>query len=1470
MNTSTNQKGPSMTRAEHHPKTQSSRTGIFAVLSSALHIKGTHAPKTVKPRSLILTCLFSLVSIGLAATPALATPPEAPETLPAQSITATTATLEGILNPHSTARAGWYFAYSTEMTCALGAPTPVRIEQEVEDWREATTVTGLQPSTTYTFCMFATVEKVLGSEEVETTQSLNEPSFTTLAAPPAVEAEAASSVKATEATLEAQVNPNNQSTSYTIEYATSAAALGTVGAMKSTGGPLTGYGDNPVSFATGAVLKASETYFYRVIATNVSNEETKGEIKSFTTYTPPETPETTEPAKSISATTAVLEGVLNPGAKAKAGWYFAYNEGSSCAGGPTTPFEPEVQAQALPVKTEVTGLQPDKHYTFCLVAANGGGESAQGSEVSLPTPALAPTISGESATAVKATEATLHAEINPNNDNTKYFFEYASSEAALGTVGATKVEGAPPAAELENFGAQGVEASTGAALTAHTTYYYRVVAENAAHEKSEGKVEHFITGPLEAPDGLAGVAIATTTATLNGVLNPAHAVNPGSYEFLYKRSATECLGGETSSGSALGGLREAVKAEVAGLEPDTSYTFCLRAKDEAGEEVLSAPVTFRTLPDAYPTNATASSVTLHAVLDPEGASLSYRFEYATEVEYASSKSYGSQTPQASTSLADVEAHIQNLSPATLYHYRVLATNAAHETFASEDRTFTTQQATGAFVLPDARQYEMVTPPEKQGALFYSGVEASVIQASVNGDAFSAEASQPTEAGPKGTDEHVSVLSTRGSGGWSSQDIEGQHNKVGSLTVGGGQESRFFSEDLSHLVVQQFGGFTPLSPEASEPTPYLRTNYFNQNVSERCEGSYLTTGSCFLPLVTRANTRAGAVFGELQSGVCPRYFCGPHFVVGTPDLSHIVIKSRETLTPNAGTKYNTGTRYNFYEWSGGQLRFLPGELPTREGLGQGEIDPIGTSHAISTDGDRVILENNNNGLDLFDVADGETVRLDAPEPGCGACSSSNSSYHLLPAFQTANAEESRIFFLDNAPLTAEHSASGEDLYECEIVEVASKLTCDLSNLTPSVTANEVLGASEDGSYIYFAAGGGLAPGSVQGGCFPEGYGSPATEGCDVYVRHDGVTRLVAPSWIVSVNLDEPETSRVSPDGRWLSFMSDKSLTGYDNRDAAGGEPDYEVYLYHAETSPSGALEQGKLVCASCDPTGARPVGVKEAAYNGNRIKGWVAAEVPRREGYGEGRITVYQPRYLSDSGRLFFDSKGPLVPQDVNGVEDVYEYEPEGVPAGEHACSSSSTSGSEVFKPAHAFDAEDIRGEEGAGCVALVSSGTSTEPSSFLDASAGSGVGEHGEAGSEAGRDVFFLTTAKLAPQDFDDAPDVYDAHECTTESPCATSVVAPPACTTEASCKQPPTPQPGIYGLPSSATFSGPGNLAPPPPAVVVKPKPLTRAQKLANALKQCKKDKKKSKRLACEKTARKNYGPVKKAKKSSNNRRTK
>jgi hypothetical protein len=242
----------------------------------------------------------------------------------------------------------------------------------------------------------------------------------------------------------------------------------------------------------------------------------------------------------------------------------------------------------------------------------------------------------------------------------------------------------------------------------------------------------------------------------------------------------------------------------------------------------------------------------------------------------------------------------------------------------------------------------------------------------------------------------------------------------------------------------------------------------------------------------------------------------------------------------------------------------------------------------------------------------------------------------------------------------------------------------------------------------------------------------------------------------------------------------------------------------------------------------------------------------------------QPRYLFDSGRLFFDSADGLVGQAANGVEDVYEFEPEKV----GSCSSTSSSGSSTYKPERTLKIEEGTPQERtvqepAGCVGLISSGSSSEESAFLDASAGGGEGEDGEPGQEGGDNVFFLTSARLSPLDVDSARDVYDAHVCGVGWACPTPSPAPPVCEGDA-CQNVVAP-PGEL-TPGSLTFSGPGNLAPP----VAKPavKSLTRAQKLADALRTCRKDKKKAKRRRCEASARAKYGAAKKAKKSAHTNR--
>ncbi len=1023
-------------------------------------------------------------------------------------------------------------------------------------------------------------------------------------------------------------------------------------------------------------------------------------------------------------------------------------------------------------------------------------------------------------------------------------------------------------------------------LTPGTGYAVCMTVEDTASETAVSAPVFRIT-PVhpETPESLEAKPVDSTTATLIGTLNPKAVGDPGSFEFLYKQSPSECTGGSsTGEQESFGAKGETVKAELTGLLPNTTYTFCVHARNDAGEEAaLSTPVTFTT-PAAAPSfsgvsvvEVASSSATLQGEVNPGGVPSSYVFEYAPKGGTFTpvSEAQGTGTLPAGGVPVALSVHIQHgLSASSAYEFRLAATNSV-ETRTSEPVWFRTQGA-GSFALADGRGWELVSPADKHGALLetlggYGSGAAHLSASSPAGGAFTYAAGSPTEPEPSGYSASVQVLSTRGPAGWVSTDLPAEHANQ-QTAYAGTKEYPLFSEDLSHAALNPLGGFAPsLSPAASEQTPYLRTNFPSASINDRCtEGCYqpLVTGCpklpspCPQPIEEHANVPPGTTFGLASNGngkACPpESSCGPALVGSTPDLSHVVLKSNTPFEPGVPGEA-------LYEWSAATGHLLPiSVLPNGETSG-GDVflgGALGTEarHAISTDGSLVLFTVETGGpkstrLYLRDMLRGETVELG----GEGAF------------FQVASSDGSKIFY------TTGQQAG--DLYEFEVTSGPNEpLAGRETPLTSGANVQDnVIGASEDGSYVYFVANAQLAPGAVAGTCSTSRLLEQQGQ-CNLYEWHEGRITLVAvlgandwPDWTgegITLGGLASLSARVSPDGQWLAFMSQRPLTGYNSDDAKTGRPDEEVFLY--DTARAG------LVCASCDPTGARPVGVEwkdmipgidgqEPGWNRPEGLGFapqgLAGSVPGWQTPFNGLKATYQSRYLSDNGRLFFNASDALVPADINGVTDVYEYEPQGVPEGEHACSSASTSGSDVFKPERTVKVEvgtpqEHAVTEGAGCVALISSGTSPEESAFLDASAGGGEGEHGQPGSEGGADVFFLTAEKLAKQDSDQSYDVYDAHECTTAAPCLPQATeAPPPCKSAEECRAAETPQPQGFGPPASATFTGPGNPAPPP---VVKPKPK---------VVKCKRGFVKSKKGRCVKKPKKKKNKAKKS--AHTNRRT-
>jgi hypothetical protein len=663
---------------------------------------------------------------------------------------------------------------------------------------------------------------------------------------------------------------------------------------------------------------------------------------------------------------------------------------------------------------------------------------AGSNRVDIFEPATLPDTTTEAATVVSGTAVTLHGRVDPDETEvTACQFEYGTEPGVYSGTAACS-----PTPPLTGNVPVAVSAELNG-LTANTTYHYRLAATNA-NGTHQGSEESF--GPPRIDSASAEVnqteQAGQTNATLRATIDP----DPGgdsaaTYQFEYGETDSYGTSVPVPAGVIGPGGPVPVTIELHGLKADTTYHYRVVASNEYSQTPVVWPdQTFTTLPDALieeesVSNVASTSATLEALVNPLGRETTCQFQYVTGASFQSTGYDDAATAPCptvpGTGVGDVEVspqHITGLTPGTIYHYRLLVTNVL--AIVGPDQTFTTQTAYTS-VLPDGREWEMVSPPNKNGALIEPIMQEGVIQAAAAGDAMTYHANAPTEPGAAGYSSQVQVLSTRGVGGWSTKDIALPHPGETDQPEGQGEDYRFFSEDLSLAVVQPFGAFTPASSpqalapgEASEQTAFLRTDYENGNVNERC------TQSCYRPLVTGApgfaNVPPGTKFGEEGKCPDPQGTCGPQAVGMSPDGKHVVLNLGGAL----------------YEWSAGKL--APVSVPPGgEALVAGSLPR--SSAAISANGSRVVWTEGREDYFIRDLARGETLELGTLELGSGA------------EFEFLNAEGSRVF-LGNG-------TSGSKVCEVKLNSTTNKLECVTTSLDGD---GDVIGISGDGSYVYYVA------------------------------------------------------------------------------------------------------------------------------------------------------------------------------------------------------------------------------------------------------------------------------------------------------------------------------------------------------------------------------------------------------------------
>ncbi|HEX5224228.1 MAG TPA: hypothetical protein VFW29_03765 [Solirubrobacteraceae bacterium] len=415
----------------------------------------------------------------------------------------------------------------------------------------------------------------------------------------------------------------------------------------------------------------------------------------------------------------------------------------------------------------------------------------------------------------------------------------------------------------------------------------------------------------------------------------------------------------------------------------------------------------------------------------------------------------------------------------------------------------------------------------------------------------------------------------------------------------------------------------------------------------------------------------------------------------------------------------------------------GAPPLSEQLGQN------VRRAMSADGSRVVFQAKADGgvpapqqngfTQVYDRISGrETVELSAPVPGArpgeceteqGICDAAAARFWAasedgtLVLFTSKEAltkasfvgaeertaeelEEEELELLEEEELEEEGIAKvrenpGDDLYVYDLATRSlTDLTVDAGNPSDSSGADVlgVAGASADGSYVYFVADGDLARGAVSGR--PNLYlwhGAPGSSTTTFIAtlsapdeREEELIAGDAEGSEETFHSDVADwtsftkhlNAYVTPDGHHLAFTSVEPLTGFDNRDASTGLRDAEVYEF--------STDDGRLVCASCDPSGTQPEG---SAFVGARATFYAGT-------------AFYQQRTLSDDGsRVFFSSPDALAPEVVAGHPHVFEYEAgsihllSGGGSGETALLDASPSGDDVFiatrEPLAPNDADDL-------------------------------------------------------------------------------------------------------------------------------------------------------------------------------------
>ncbi len=1049
--------------------------------------------------------------------------------------------------------------------------------------------------------------------------------------------------------------------------------------------------------------------------------------------------------------------------------------------------------------------------------------------------AVAPETPEVSVGSVQATGATVQGVLNPRGMGEAGSYEFLYREGNAGCAGGSK---APvPAGVAMGLQGEGVsEALSG--LTPDTEYSVCLQYLVAGHEEARSPTVTFTTLP-EAPVLVSAEAQGSTAVVLKGELNPAGATGTLTYQAEYNTNGT-CVGSQGTPGVEVAEAKQdQVVVEAQGLEPNQQYTFCLVATDAQGEQASSGEIPAQTgaqapvIANVSVSNVSSTEATVGGEIYPYEESVVYR------VEYGRSSAYGSSSPEASIGAqhgpASIQVQLTGLTPDTEYHYRIVATSATGSE-RSTDATFTTGEAplVRSGSLPDDRVFEMVTPPENENSDVYvpdardmngelgNGIPTvRLFQVSADGSAvaYVGDATSGGGNGESGSKLGNQFLANRTADGWSTHSImpagvrsdlyQGFSPDLSVGVIVAGTEAEPKDPPLAENALGE--GYKVLYARATSGAAVYRPLFTNEVRPNRP-----AQGKSYHYLNGEFGTNTAAIASSLEE-------IAPVFAGGSTGFSDQLFEANDALLAGNGvleTELERDVKQEIAEGIEHDENYLydsvDGKLSLVDVSPEGKVVtgatfgglPLGAPNknqpdfygAISSDGSRVywssveVTERNSNGNIYAERPTGLYLRENPVEPQSpivnGKCSVPGDACTVRVSGGEAQ------YWASAADGRYAFYTEGGQLYRFDARPGVGQGSNEvLAGAGAGVVG--VLGVSGDGESVYFVAKGALAPGATAQTC--EGWS--AGTGCNLYLINKGETRFIT-------SLSAEDGSGVPLQGGSYTYSSGDWQAGLGTRTSrVFGDGEGIVFMSNESLSavgyPHGYQKDGayevyvydadsnSLFCASCGSTGAGVTsGYLPVSWNVTELGRWAS----------------------QDGDRAFFDSRSVLSPQDTSGAQNVYEWEREG--------SGTCTDGSGV----------------NGGCVFLLSGGASPSDSWLI------GTGE-------SGNDVFISTRAQLAPEDQNEMFDLYDVRVD------GVKPVSAPVCT-GSGCQGVPAPPP-TFATPSSVTFDGIGNFEPSVTSTAkskTKAKKLSRAQKLAVALRACRGESKR-RRASCEARARRRYG---------------